>query len=182
MQSARWLYISIFDMLLEACLVGASLYMVWSRSMSARAKYTVVGAFSCRVPNIAITLTRLVFLHAAASTSAIQVARVQAATQIGVAYTIVSCVIPYLRPLMQSYENDGTDYGSDDATFKLSERSRGSKGSGSGEVGESKGKGRAMGMELNDVSKLLEPERPGFARLKPREKVVSGAEGPVRSV
>ena len=158
-------------MLLEACLVGASVYMVWSRSMSARAKYTVVGAFSCRVPNIAITLTRLVFLQVSAQTSAIRIARIQAATQLGIAYTIVSCIFPYLRPLMQSYESDGTGHTSDEATFKLSDRSRGSKGSGLGDVAEEKGTGKAMGMELSDVGKLLSPKRPGFVRLKSDDSV-----------
>lgn len=47
---SRWLYTSVLDMLIEAALVGASVYLVWSRSMNARAKFTVVGAFSCRVP------------------------------------------------------------------------------------------------------------------------------------
>jgi hypothetical protein len=46
----RWVYISVLDMLLEAALFGASVYLVWSRNMSARAKCTVVGAFSCRIP------------------------------------------------------------------------------------------------------------------------------------
>jgi hypothetical protein len=46
----RWLYTSFLDMLIEAALVGASVYLVWSRSMSARAKFTVVGVFSCRIP------------------------------------------------------------------------------------------------------------------------------------
>jgi hypothetical protein len=46
----RWLSISIMDMLLETALVGASVYMVWGRQMSQRAKYTVVGAFFCRIP------------------------------------------------------------------------------------------------------------------------------------
>jgi hypothetical protein len=84
---------------------------------------------------------------------------------------------------MQSYESDGMGYGSDDATFRLSDRSRGSKGPGSGEVEEGRGKGRVMRMELHDVSRLLGPERPALARLKPREKVVvAGTEGPERSV
>ena len=169
-------------MLLEACLVGASVYMVWSRSMSAQAKYTVVGAFSSRVPNIAIMLIRLTFVYVSAPTSAIHIARIQAATQLGIGYTIVSCVVPYLRPLMQSYESDRMGLGSEEATFKLSDRSRGSKGSGSDEIGESKGKGRAMGMELNDVSRLLSPERPGFAMLKSKKNVVmtrAAAEGPM---
>ena len=48
--TTRWVYISVFDMVLEASLFGASVYMVWSRAMSSRAKYTVVGAFSCRLP------------------------------------------------------------------------------------------------------------------------------------
>lgn len=47
---SRWLYTSFLDMLIEAALVGGSVYLVWSRSMSARAKFTVVGAFSCRIP------------------------------------------------------------------------------------------------------------------------------------
>jgi hypothetical protein len=35
--------------------------------------------------------------------------RIQSATQISISYTITSCVIPYLRPLMQAFENeDGT--------------------------------------------------------------------------
>lgn len=47
---SRWLYISVLDMLIEAALVGASVYMVWCRSMSTRAKFTVVGVFSSRLP------------------------------------------------------------------------------------------------------------------------------------
>lgn len=47
---SRWLYISFLDMLIEAALVGASVYLVWGRSMSACAKFTVVAALSCRIP------------------------------------------------------------------------------------------------------------------------------------
>lgn len=48
----RWVYISVLDMLLEVALVGASVYMVWGRSMSARAKGTVMSAFACRLPYV----------------------------------------------------------------------------------------------------------------------------------
>lgn len=114
------------------------------------------------------------FIYTPASTSAIYIARIQATTQLAVGYTIVACVIPYLRPLMQSYEDDGVKSGSGSggATFVLSDRSRGSKGSGSGfgEV-EGKEKSKAFGLELNDVSRLLSPERPGFARLKSGDSI-----------
>lgn len=161
-------------MLLELSLVGASIYMVYARSMSRRAKYTVVGAFSCRLPNVAITLTRLIFLHTTAPTSAIYIARIQAATQLATGYTIVSCVIPYLRPLMQSYEEAGTTRGSVDANFKMSQRSRGSKGSGScDEIGKgdvSGEMGKMAGIQLNDVSRLLTTERSAFTRLRSVEE------------
>lgn len=48
----RWVYISVLDMVLEVLLVGASVYMVWGRSMSTSAKVTVAGAFACRLPYV----------------------------------------------------------------------------------------------------------------------------------
>jgi hypothetical protein len=107
------------------------------------------------------------------TTPAIYAARVHGSTQVAVGYTIVACVIPYLGPLMQSYEDDGRKFkGPEEPSFDLSERSRESKGSGfgsgarsaagagagAGNMVESKGKGKMMGMELSDVSKLLGPE------------------------
>lgn len=147
--------------MLEAALVAASVHMVYARSMRLRAKYTVVGAFSCRIPNIAITVVRLVFICLNdAATPAAQIARVQGATQLAVGYTVVSCVIPYLRPLMQSFEDDGRGVGNK-ASFDLSERS---KESGSAELGEGKGKGEARGLEFSDIGSLLAPERPVTSR------------------
>ncbi|KAF3035425.1 hypothetical protein E8E12_003345 [Didymella heteroderae] len=177
---ARWVYISFLDMLIEAALVGASVFLVWNRSMSARAKFTVVGAFSCRIPNMAITLTRLVFLNTTGPTEAIHVARIQATAQLAVGYTIVSCVIPYLRPLMQSYESDDVVHGRAGSSFKLSDRSRESKCSrdlmGAKELqalnkGKAKDMSNGVGVESNDVSQLLGPARPGFVRLKSAEGV-----------
>lgn len=109
---------------------------------------------------MAITLTRLVFISTTAPTDAIRVARLQATAQLAIGYTVVSCVVPYLRPLMQSYESEEVGHGRADASFQLSAR-LGSKG-----VGAEKGKARSIGLELNDVSRLLGPERPGFVRLK----------------
>ena len=113
---------------------------------------------------------RLLFISTTANTSAIDIARIQATTQLSIGYTIVSCVIPYLRPLVQRYETDGTEYGQDDATFKLSDRSKesNSSGPGAGDVVEGKGKGKAVGPELNDMGQLLGP---GLATLKSKEVV-----------
>lgn len=75
---------------------------------------------------------------------------------------------------MQSYKSDGTGHGRTDATFDLSDRSRKSKGSPDLkglESGEPGGKGKARAVELNDVSRLLGPERPAFVRLKSAETV-----------
>ncbi|KAF1934393.1 uncharacterized protein M421DRAFT_521 [Didymella exigua CBS 183.55] len=154
----RWVYISVVDMVLEVALVGASVYMVWGRSMSMRAKGTVVGAFACRLPNVALTLAHLLFLTLPAPTTAIHSSRIHAPTQLAISYTIVSCVIPYLRPLMQSYESDGTGHGGAAATFNLSDRSRDSKGSRDLMGGRDlqtldKGKAREVksaGAEVND--------------------------------
>lgn len=123
--------------------------------------------------NIALTLARLVFITTGAETDAIYIARLHAATQLAIGYTVVSCVIPYLRPLMQSYEADETGYGREEASFRFSERStRGSDGSVGG--GEAKGKGKEKevgGLELGDVGSLLAPVRPVLARLRSGEKV-----------
>lgn len=81
---------------------------------------------------------------------------------------------------MQSYESDGAGHGRKDVTFNLSDRSRESKGSrdlvGAGELhaldkGKAKVLGTSLGAELNDVSRFLGPERPGFVRLKSAEAV-----------
>jgi len=49
-----------------------------------------------RNSNMAITLTRLVFLNTRNPTEAIHIARIQAISQLAIGYAIVSCVIPYL--------------------------------------------------------------------------------------
>ncbi|KAH7381575.1 hypothetical protein BKA66DRAFT_570710 [Pyrenochaeta sp. MPI-SDFR-AT-0127] len=121
----RWLYISIFDGIIELALILTSIFIVWRRQMSLRAKFTVFGAFACRLPNVGCTIVRLIFLHETLipATSAYWTARVQSITQIAVGYTVTACVIPYLRPLMQAYENpDGSLRRSSTVpSFKLSE-------------------------------------------------------------
>jgi hypothetical protein len=138
------------------------------------------GVGLTRNRNMAITLTRLVFLSTTGPSEAIQIARIQATNQLAIGYTLVSCVIPYLRPLMQSYESDDGAHGRNEYSFKLSDRSRESKGSrdvmGAREIqvldkGKAKDLDLGIDEELNDVSRLLEPERPGFVRLKSAEGV-----------
>lgn len=130
--------------------------------------------------NMATTLARLVFLNTTGPSEAIHTARIQATTQLAIGYTVVSCVIPYLRPLMQSYESDDGIHGRKDSSFKFSDRSRESKSSrdliSAKELkvldkGKAKDMGLGVGEELNDVSRLLGPERPGFVRLKSAEGV-----------
>lgn len=81
---------------------------------------------------------------------------------------------------MQSYESDGSTYGKKEYSFKLSDTSRESKSSR--DLIDTKdlkmldkGKAKDMGLgvcgELNDVSRLLEPERPGLVHLKSTEGV-----------
>jgi hypothetical protein len=130
--------------------------------------------------NMAITLTRLVFLNTTSRSEAIHIARIQATSQLAIGYTIISCVIPYLRPLMQSYESEDSPHGRKEYSFKLSDRSRESKGSrdliGARELqvldrGKAKDLGLGVGEDVSDVGRLLEPERPGFVRLKSAEGV-----------
>ncbi|KAF2255633.1 hypothetical protein BU26DRAFT_557142 [Trematosphaeria pertusa] len=131
---ARWVYVGVFDMLIEVALIVTSSCLVWSRQMTRRQKYVVVGAFACRIPNIILTIIRLVFLSEpiVASTSDFWNARVSSVTQIAIGYTVTACVVPYLRPLVQAYEPGIGRRQSREPSFKLSERSsRGSQG-GSG--------------------------------------------------
>ena len=120
---------------------------------------------------MAITLTRLVFLNTTSRSEAIHIARIEATSQLAIGYTIVSCVIPYLRPLIQSYESDDGPHGRKEHSFKLSDRSRESKGSrdliGARELQVlDKGKAKELNVgvleDLSDVGRLLEPERSGF--------------------
>lgn len=95
--------------------------------MSFRSKCAVAGAFICRLPNAVFTIIRLVFLQETLTptNSPYWAARVQSITQLAIGYTVTACVIPYLRPLMQAYENaDGSlRRPSTVPSFKLSERS-----------------------------------------------------------
>jgi hypothetical protein len=68
---------------------------------------------------------------------------------------------------MHSYENDGRRKSDGEPSFDLSNRFRRSKGYG--EVVEEKGKGRMMGMEINDVSRLLGADQSAFMRLRSRD-------------
>jgi hypothetical protein len=124
--------------------------------------------------NVIITVTRLVFLNTTGPSEAVHIARIQATAQLAIGYTIVSCVIPYLRPLMQSYESDDLGHGRADSSFKLSDRSLESEGSREMKMldkGKAKVLNAGIGAELNDVSLLLGPGRPGLVRLKSAEAV-----------
>ncbi|KAL6712603.1 hypothetical protein ACN47E_000480 [Coniothyrium glycines] len=121
----HWLYIGIFDVLIEVSLISTSILIIYNRQLPLSAKFAVVAVFLCRLPNIACTVLRLVFLHKPLTevNSAYWMARVHVTTQLAIAYTITACVIPYLRPLMQAYESDGSRRGS--ATipnFKMSQQ------------------------------------------------------------
>lgn len=145
--------------------------------MNVRAKWTVIAAFACRLPNIACSLLRLFFLSQplSSTSSSYWAAHEQSVTQLSIAYTITTCVVPYLRPLMQAYEGQGgTPRGSKDPSFILSDRS--SKGSVSSGRPQPRGLARiasAPGRSLNkatdeptfsaanmqDISRLLAPEK-----------------------
>ena len=49
-QFARWVYIGVFDMLIEMALVLTSLWLIWGRQMALSSKLTVSGVFACRLP------------------------------------------------------------------------------------------------------------------------------------
>jgi hypothetical protein len=140
---SRWLYTSILEIILEVLLVLSSpIPLVYNRQMNSRPKTTVISAFACRLPNILCTIIRLVFLHQSltSNSSSYWAARVQGVTQLAIAYTITACVMPYLRPLMQAYENaDGSQIrSSNEPKSKLSERS--SRGSRRGSVSRTGGR------------------------------------------
>ncbi|KAF2856492.1 hypothetical protein T440DRAFT_512523 [Plenodomus tracheiphilus IPT5] len=190
----RWLYISIVDILLEAGLIFYSIYIVSPRQMTTRAKLTVIFAFACRIPNIACTIIRLVFLHTTPTpkSSSFYTARLQTTTQLAIAYTITSCVVPYLRPLMQAHENsDGSlRRSSVNPSFKLSQGSSKESGNSRGKkyfkmsrassaaLGEtgSRGVGERMAVSATyeDVGRLLGPQRVELGRSRSEEPPVAG--------
>jgi hypothetical protein len=153
--------------------------------MSIGAKWTVVGAFACRSPNIICTIIRLVFLRQPLTpdSSSYWTARVQSVTQFAIGYTVTACVIPYLRPLMQAYEPDGSGRSSCTApNFKLSERSsRGSVGSvgrsrpwGFFRVASARGRAQSattyehpfLNMDIADVGGLITPHKTALKRTR----------------
>ncbi|KAF2470505.1 uncharacterized protein BDR25DRAFT_262441 [Lindgomyces ingoldianus] len=107
---ARWAFIASFDTLIEIGIVSLSVYIVWGLQMSFGSKMIVVGAFSCRIPNIAFSLTRLVFLNRPfePATSHLWDSRVVSATQLAIGYSIIASIIPYLKPFMMAYERPET--------------------------------------------------------------------------
>ncbi|OAL57147.1 hypothetical protein IQ07DRAFT_29344 [Pyrenochaeta sp. DS3sAY3a] len=171
-QLTRWLYISTLDIVLELALILNSIYMIWQRQMHLRDKLVVIGAFACRAPNIAASITRLVFLAQplTPANSAHWTSRVQATTQLAIGYTLTACVIPYLRPLMQAYEfPDGSTRGSSSGKSgsRFSKGSKGSAWSASKNASMNAStagiyEGRAttqrmsMGPDLRDIGGLLE--------------------------
>lgn len=50
MQFLRWQLISVFDIAFELCLVGMTIYLVWSLQTSLETKTTVVFSFGMRLP------------------------------------------------------------------------------------------------------------------------------------
>ncbi|KAL1600820.1 hypothetical protein SLS60_007208 [Paraconiothyrium brasiliense] len=106
---ARWVYIGVFDMAIELALFLTSLYLIWNRHIPLASRLAILGAFACRLPNIALTILRLVFLNMTLTpeNSAYWKSRVACTTQMAIGWTIFSCVIPYLRPIITAYERDG---------------------------------------------------------------------------
>ncbi|KAF2178014.1 hypothetical protein K469DRAFT_347739 [Zopfia rhizophila CBS 207.26] len=123
---ARWAFIAIFDTLIEIGLVATAIYIVWDLQMELMSKVIVVGAFSCRIPNAAFSITRLAFLHHSLTptTSHYYTSRIVCTTQLSIGYTITASIIPYLKPFMQAYEQPPSSYPS-----KFSKSSKSSKSS-----------------------------------------------------
>ncbi|KAF2204122.1 hypothetical protein GQ43DRAFT_205709 [Delitschia confertaspora ATCC 74209] len=123
---ARWAYIGIFDCLIEASLIITAMYIVYDLQMSLKSKLVVVGAFSCRIPNIALSILRLIFIHASylPQTSHHWSTRVISTTQIALGVSITASIVPYLKPFMMAYDQPSTSsyptrsHGS--SNFKLS--------------------------------------------------------------
>ncbi|KAI8937658.1 hypothetical protein NX059_005362 [Plenodomus lindquistii] len=155
-------------------------------------KLTVIFCFSCRLPNVVCTILRLIYLDAplTPTTSSYYSARLYAVTQLAIAYTITSCVIPYLRPLIQAHENaDGTlRRPSGKASYKLSQSSAVSGHSGrktsfrksraaSAPMTDIESKGDAHhhrtagSATYEDIGRLLQPVNPVVARSRSEEPV-----------
>ncbi|PVI01607.1 hypothetical protein DM02DRAFT_341538 [Periconia macrospinosa] len=123
----RWAVIAALDAAIEFALVANAIYIVFDLQMAIKSKIIVVGAFSWRIPNIAFTIARLVFLSHPfePSSSHIWNSRVVSTTQLSVGYTILATVVPYLKPFMMAYERPKTSYSSNypsstGTRFKLS--------------------------------------------------------------
>ncbi|KAL5434617.1 hypothetical protein PMIN05_007697 [Paraphaeosphaeria minitans] len=122
---ARWVYIGVFDMVIELALFATSFHLIWNRRIRLSSRLAIIGAFACRLPyvaqesmsaqpsdypsNILLTILRLLFLNMSLTpeNSAYWKSRVACTTQIAIGWSIFSCVIPYLRPLITAYERDG---------------------------------------------------------------------------
>jgi hypothetical protein len=103
---ARWIYIAVFDCVTELGIVVTAILIVRNLQMNLKSKLIVVGAFSCRIPNIALSIIRLVFIHNSrvAETFHIWSARIISVTQIAIGVSIASSIVPYLKPFMMAYE------------------------------------------------------------------------------
>ncbi|KAL5375138.1 hypothetical protein DPSP01_011451 [Paraphaeosphaeria sporulosa] len=106
---ARWAYIGVLDMAIELALFAASFHLIWNRHIRLSSRLAIIGAFACRLPNVVLTILRLVFLNITLTPekSAYWKSRVACTTQMAIGWSIFSCVIPYLRPLVTAYERDG---------------------------------------------------------------------------
>lgn len=116
---ARWAFIASFDVLIEVALIATSIYIVWSLQMELKSKAIVVGAFCARIPNIATSVIRLVYLHKVLLVSNAHVwnSRVVSMTQLAIGYSVAASIVPYLKPFMMAYERPET---SRDYSYPLS--------------------------------------------------------------
>jgi hypothetical protein len=75
-----------------------------------------------------LTILRLVFLNMtlAPEKSAYWKSRIACTTQIAIGWTIFSCIIPYLRPLVTAYERDGLSF-KHGSSYKATSSSQGSR-------------------------------------------------------
>jgi hypothetical protein len=126
LQFARWLFVGAFDVITEAALFGISVYLVWAIRMNAKSKLIVVAAFGCRLPYvhpthafpfpqysntyrcIAIAALRLHYLQINLNSPNIPLAysATISCTQLEIGYSILSSIIPCLKPFMMPCERE----------------------------------------------------------------------------
>ncbi|KAE8154091.1 hypothetical protein BDV25DRAFT_167808 [Aspergillus avenaceus] len=101
-----WKVLTAFDVVIEATLLGLSIFLVWGIHMPIKRKAAVIFAFSTRISIIVLAIIRQLYINQAfaAYNNPVYVADAVIMTEVLLHCSLIAATIPCLKPFVASFD------------------------------------------------------------------------------